>query len=99
MTSTATDQSSAAGDTTTQAVTYTLYGKPQTERQEWFWRGLHTEMDRRGWIDGLPAIAPTADLVADMLAATPYAPDRVLVTLRPTLRHATVELVAPAFIE
>ena len=55
---------------------------------------LYAEMDRRGWIDGLPAIAPTPALVDAMLAATPLAPDHVLVTLRPTLRRATVEIAA-----
>ena len=54
----------------------------------------YAEMDRRGWIDGLPAIPPTADLVDAMLAATPLPAEHVLVTLRPTLRHATVEIAA-----
>jgi hypothetical protein len=54
----------------------------------------YAEMDRRGWIDGLPAIPPTAELVDAMLAMTPLPRDHVLVTLRPTLRQATVEIAA-----
>ncbi|MCB0994777.1 MAG: hypothetical protein KDB21_06785, partial [Acidimicrobiales bacterium] len=47
-----------------------------------------------GWTDGLPVIAPTEALVDAMLAATPDAPDRVLGSLPPQNREATVELVA-----
>jgi len=49
MTSTTTKQAAGAGHAPEQAVTYTLFGKPRTERQEWFWQGLHAEMDRRGY--------------------------------------------------
>jgi hypothetical protein len=55
---------------------------------------VYAEFDHRGWTDGLPVIPPTEESVRVMLSATPLAPDHVLVTLRPTLRHATVELVA-----
>jgi hypothetical protein len=54
----------------------------------------YEEFERRGWIDGLPAIPPTPERVAAMLAATPLASDHVLATIRPTMRDATVEIVA-----
>ena len=55
---------------------------------------LYEELDRRGWIDGLPVIPPTEERVRAMLAATPLAPDHEVVRLRPTMRAATVEIVA-----
>jgi hypothetical protein len=55
---------------------------------------IYAEFDHRGWTDGLPVIPPTEDAVRAMLSATPLPADHVLVTLRPTLRHATVEIVA-----
>jgi len=55
---------------------------------------FYDELERRGWIDGLPAIPPTAERVAAMLAATPYPPDQVLATIRPTMREASVEIAA-----
>jgi hypothetical protein len=47
-----------------------------------------------GWGDGVPVLPPTDDRVLELLAATPYAPDRVLGALPPQYGVATVELVA-----
>lgn len=46
------------------------------------------------WGDGFPLLPPTDDKVEALLAATPYAPDHVVVTLPPKRGAATVELIA-----
>lgn len=48
----------------------------------------------QGFGDGLPLFAPTEDSVAELLEATPLAPDHVLGSLAPALVDATVEKVA-----
>jgi hypothetical protein len=48
----------------------------------------------RGWGDGLPAIPPTPERVAAMLAGTPRAAGDAVAVLPPRLGRATVERVA-----
>lgn len=48
----------------------------------------------RGWGDGLPAIPPTRERVAAMLAGTRRRPDEVVALLVPRLGRATVEAIA-----
>jgi len=48
----------------------------------------------RGWGDGLPAIPPTPERVAAMLAGARRARDQVVATLVPRLGRATVEAIA-----
>jgi len=48
----------------------------------------------RGWGDGLPAIPPTRERVAAMIAGTRRKPDEVVAVLVPRLGRATVEAVA-----
>lgn len=47
-----------------------------------------------GWGDGAPLLPPTDARIADLLAATPLPPDRVLGALPPRHGLATVELIA-----
>lgn len=48
----------------------------------------------RGWTDGLPVTAPTADRVDAMLAAAGRDPDEVLLAVEENRRDVTVRLVA-----
>ena len=50
--------------------------------------------EARGWTDGLPIVPPTAGKVAAFLARTDDDPERVIGTLRPAGRAATVGNVA-----
>jgi ribulose-5-phosphate 4-epimerase/fuculose-1-phosphate aldolase len=65
MLTTSPDAAHAAAD---QAVTYTLHGRPKTERQRWFWDGLSAEMSRRGFqylpdeVDDIRLVINFADL-------------------------------------
>lgn len=49
---------------------------------------------QQGWSDGLPAIPPTPERVARMLAATARRPDEVVASIAPRQGEATVERVA-----
>jgi hypothetical protein len=49
---------------------------------------------RRGWTDGLPIIPPAEAEVAEMLAGTDLAPDRIVANLVPRSGKATVEKIA-----
>lgn len=55
---------------------------------------IYEEFDKCGWIDGLPIIPPTEELVQDMMTMTPFPPDHIVGRIRPTLRAATVEKIA-----
>ncbi|MFZ4584049.1 MAG: hypothetical protein ACOYNI_02380 [Acidimicrobiia bacterium] len=46
------------------------------------------------WGDGVPLLPPTDAVVAELLAATPYAPDHVIGVLPPRNGVATLELLA-----
>jgi hypothetical protein len=46
------------------------------------------------WSDGLPAVPPTAERVAQMLRHTPLARDQVVARMAPALGEATVERIA-----
>ena len=48
----------------------------------------------RGWGDGLPAIPPTRERVAAMVAGARRSPDEVAAILVPRLGRATVEAIA-----
>ncbi|MBI2322383.1 MAG: hypothetical protein HYU88_09955 [Chloroflexi bacterium] len=50
--------------------------------------------DQRGWTDGLPVIPPTEDLVAAMLACSPYPASHVLGRMQPLNGTVTAEKVA-----
>ena len=51
-------------------------------------------MHDRGWSDGLPLVAPTAERVAAMLAGTSRAPDDVVANVAPDLADCTVTKAA-----
>lgn len=48
----------------------------------------------RGWTDGLPVVPPTRERVDEMLAAVDMPADQVVAEVPPTLRRATVEVIA-----
>jgi len=48
----------------------------------------------RGWTDGLPVVAPTAERVLRMLTGTSRAPDDIVAVVPPDLVEVTVEKVA-----
>jgi hypothetical protein len=54
----------------------------------------HEELDRLGWTDGLPVVAPTIARVDALLATTPRRPEDVLGTVPERHRHVTVEKAA-----
>ena len=55
---------------------------------------LYDLFDERGWGDGLPLVAPTAERVQAMLAAAGGDPDEVLAVLPPRFGKATRRMVA-----
>ena len=48
----------------------------------------------KGWTDGLPVVPPTEKAVAEMMAGTDLAADRVVAKIIPRLGKATVEKIA-----
>lgn len=52
------------------------------------------QMYARGWTDGLPVVAPTAERVMRMLAGTPRQPSDIVAIVPPNLVECTVEKVA-----
>jgi hypothetical protein len=51
-------------------------------------------MHARGWTDGLPVVAPTAERVMRMLAGTSRPPEDVVAVVPPDLAEGTVEKIA-----
>ncbi len=51
-------------------------------------------MHDRGWSDGLPLVAPTAERVRAILAATTHHPEEVVANVAPDLADCTVEKAA-----
>lgn len=55
---------------------------------------IHEQLFDLGLTDGLPVVAPTPDLVADMLNAGPWSPDHVLIDERTREIQVTAHLAA-----